>query len=262
LLFLAMTFDPSRLQRLLTTASFGRSLHFEPVVGSTMDLAREAGRAGAPHGHVVVADEQTAGRGRFGRRWVAPAGANVMFTMLLRPHVVALQQLSMTAALAVADGVRTTAEIEPVFKWPNDVQVSGRKLAGILIEAELLGAAPAFALVGVGLNVNVDTSSEREIAAIAVSLRDITGTVHPREEVLAAVLGSFEAWYERSRRGSVRDAWAARLVTLGQPISVTFAGRVEQGIAESVTETGALVLRRADGSAVELPAGEVTTRVT
>jgi BirA family biotin operon repressor/biotin-[acetyl-CoA-carboxylase] ligase len=226
-----------------------------------MDLAREAGRAGAPHGHVVAADEQTAGRGRFGRRWIAPAGANVMFTLLLRPDARALQQLSMTAALAVADGMRTAAGIEPVFKWPNDVQVGGRKLAGILIEAEFSGAEPEFALVGVGLNVNVDTSTEPEIAAIAASLRDITGTEHPREEVLAAVLNSFETWYEQSRRGSVRDAWAARLVTLGQPISVSFAGKVEHGTAESVTETGALVLRRADGSTVELPAGEVTTRV-
>jgi BirA family biotin operon repressor/biotin-[acetyl-CoA-carboxylase] ligase len=226
-----------------------------------MDLAREAGRAGAPHGHVVAADEQTAGRGRFGRRWVAPAGANVMFTLLLRPDARVLQQLSMAAALAVADGVRAAAGVEPAFKWPNDVQVGGRKLAGILIEAEFTGAEPQFALVGVGLNVNVDTSTEPEIAAIAVSLCDITGSVHPRETVLAAVLGSFETWYERSQRGSVRDAWAARLVTLGQPISVSFAGKVEHGTAESVTETGALVLRRADGSIVELPAGEVTTRV-
>ena len=256
-----MAFDAARFRALLTTAAFGRSFHYEPVVGSTMDLAREAGRAGAPHGHVVLADEQTAGRGRFGRRWIAPAGVNLSFTLVLRPDVAALERLSMVAALGVADGVRQATGVESVFKWPNDLQVGGRKLAGILIEAELAGARPEFALVGIGLNVNLDTGAEPEIASIAVSLRDLTGSEHLREAVLAAVLASLEAWYARADTRLVRDAWAARLVTLGQQISVSFAGQVESGVAESVTDAGALVLRRGDGSMVELPAGEVTTHV-
>ena len=256
-----MAFDAARFQSLLTTTAFGRSFHYEPVVGSTMDLAREAGRAGAPHGHVVLADEQTAGRGRFGRRWIAPAGVNLSFTLLLRPDVAALERLSMAAALGVADGVRQAAGVEPVFKWPNDLQVDGRKLAGILIESELAGARPQFALVGIGVNVNLGTGAVPEIAPIAVSLRDLTGREHPREPVLAAILASLESWYARADTPLTRDAWAARLVTLGRQISVSFAGQVESGVAESVTATGALLLRRADGTAVELPAGEVTTRV-
>jgi BirA family biotin operon repressor/biotin-[acetyl-CoA-carboxylase] ligase len=256
-----MAFDSSRLRALLTTECFGRSFHFEPVAGSTMDLAREAGRAGAPHGHAVLADEQTAGRGRFGRRWIAPAGVNLSFTLVLRPDIAALERLSMIAALGVADGIRESTGVDPVFKWPNDLQVDGRKLAGILIEAELSGARPELALVGVGLNVNLDTSAEPEIAPIAVSLRDVTGREQPRERVLAAVLAGLERWYACADAALVRDAWAARLVTLGQRISVSFAGRVERGVAESVTHSGALVLRRDDGAVIELPAGEVTTRL-
>jgi BirA family biotin operon repressor/biotin-[acetyl-CoA-carboxylase] ligase len=254
-------FDVARFRSLLTTATFGRSFAYEPVVGSTMDLARAAGRAGAPHGHVALADEQTAGRGRFGRRWVAPAGVNLTFTLLLRPDRFALERLSMVAALGVADGVRAACGVAPRFKWPNDVQLDGRKLAGILIEAEFQGDHPDFALVGIGLNVNLETATAPEVADIAVSLRDALGHPLPREAVLADVLRAFEDCYRGVRADPVHEAWAARLATLGQAIRADFAGQVEHGVAESVTETGALRLRRPDGSLIVLPAGEVTTRV-
>jgi BirA family transcriptional regulator, biotin operon repressor / biotin---[acetyl-CoA-carboxylase] ligase len=256
-----MPFDTDRFLSLLTTSRIGRPFRFEPSVPSTMDEARTAGRSGAPHGYTVLADEQTAGRGRFGRRWVAPPGSNLTFTVLVRPQLPVLERLSMVAALAVRDGVHATTGIEPAFKWPNDVQIDGRKLAGILIEAELSGDQPSFALVGIGLNVNQDTHAEAEIAQIAVSLRDLLGRDLAREDLLAAVLRSFESWYDRAPDAAVCEAWSSRLVTLGQTISVAFAGQVETGVAESVTDTGALCLRRADGSLVVLPAGEVTTRL-
>ncbi|MGH2600504.1 MAG: biotin--[acetyl-CoA-carboxylase] ligase [Dehalococcoidia bacterium] len=255
-----MRFDLVRFHSLLQTTAIGASLEYEPVVGSTMDVARGAGHAGAPHGHTVLADEQTAGRGRFGRRWVAPPGANLTFTLVVRPSLAALERLSMIAALAVADGVRETAGVQPLFKWPNDVLIDGRKLAGILIEAEFAGDRPAFALVGIGLNVNAETAADREIAEIAVSLRDLTGHELSREAVLAAVLGSFERWYGQASEPAVLEAWSSRLMTLGGEISVSFRGDVESGIAESVSDAGALRLRRADGSLIELAAGEVTTR--
>jgi len=196
-----------------------------------------------------------------GRRWVAPPGSNLTFTILVRPAIEALEMLSIIAALAVGDGVRAVTGIDPVFKWPNDVQVDGRKLAGILIEAEFSGDQPSFALVGIGLNVNQESRAEPEIAGIAVSLRDLLGHEVEREAVLAAVLDSFERWYDRAPDATIVDTWSSRLVTLGQTISVSFAGQVETGLAESVTPVGALRLRRPDGSAVVLPAGEVTTRL-
>jgi BirA family biotin operon repressor/biotin-[acetyl-CoA-carboxylase] ligase len=253
--------DVERVRALIGGSPIGVSLRYEPVVGSTMDVAREAARAGAAHGFVVVADEQTAGRGRFGRRWVAPAGANLTFTILVRPDRSRLERLSVLAALAVGDGVQDATDLRSRFKWPNDVQVDGRKLAGILVESELDGEQPAFALVGIGLNVNADTAGGDEIREIAVSIRDLLGAETEREAVLAAVLRAFGRWYDEDDARAVIGAWSERLVTLGQQVRVSFAGQVEEGLAESVTAAGALLLRRADGSTVELPAGEVTTRV-
>lgn len=256
-----MAWDTQGYEAALHTRTIGRTLRHVAVTPSTMDLGREAGQTGEPHGLVIVADEQTAGRGRFGRRWVAPAGANLTFTVLVRPDQGTLERLSIVAALAVADAARAVASVEPSFKWPNDVQIDGRKLAGILVEAEFRGEQPNFALVGIGLNVNVETAAVAEIAEIAVSLRDAAGHGLAREATLAALLHSFERWYERATDDTVIAAWSERLVTLGQEVRVSFAGEIEQGVAESVTSSGALRLRRADGSLVILPAGEVTTRM-
>lgn len=255
-----MAFDLSRFHSALADYHLTATLRYQPSVPSTMDLARAAGWEGAASGLVLLADEQTAGRGRFGRRWVAPAGANLTCTLLLRPETARLQRLSMVAALALADGVAQATGVQPLFKWPNDLQVDGRKLAGILIEAEFAGEQPLFALVGMGLNVNQDTSALPEVREIAVSLRDLLGHEVNREELLAALLASFRRWYDEPNAVTVRDAWAARLVTLGQEIAVTFAGAVERGRAEAVDESGALLLRRLDGSLVTLPAGEVSLR--
>jgi len=255
-------FHHKRFVAALATEQIGRAFQYQPVVGSTMDVARTAAQDGAPHGYTVLADEQTAGRGRFARRWIAPAGANLTFTILVRPDRAVLERLSIVAALAVAGGVQRVTGVEPRFKWPNDVHVDERKLAGILVEAAYIGDTPAFALVGIGLNVNAETSTVAEISAIAVSLRDLLGVPVEREPLLAAVLASFEYWYERASEGQIVDDWAARLTTIGRQITVSFAGTIEHGVAESVTESGALCLRRTDGTVVVLPAGEVTTQLT
>lgn len=255
-----MTFDLQRFHDALAAHGLIAPLRYQLSVSSTMDLARTAGWDSVEGVCLFLADEQTAGRGRFGRRWVAPAGANLTFTLLLRPKTARLQRLSMVAALAVADGVAAFSGVHPAFKWPNDLQVGGRKLAGILIEAEFVGEQPRFALVGIGLNVNQETAAVPEVRDIAVSLRDLLGHTLAREELLVALLISFHRWYEEPSAAVVRDAWAARLVTLGQAIEVRFGDDIERGRAESVSESGALRLRRPDGSLVELPAGEVSLR--
>lgn len=256
-------FDLARFYELSTPErTIGRTLHYQPVVGSTMDVARTLAQAGAAHGLVVLADEQTQGRGRFARRWVAPAGTNLTFTILLRPSTAVLASLSMIAALAVADGVAATSNLHPAFKWPNDLLLGARKLAGILIESEFQGDRPAFALVGIGLNVNMASAVNAETATVAVSLRDLLGHDTPREELLAAVLLAFERWSDSADAdgAAVVEAWSSRLTTLGQAVEVSFAGRIERGVAERVTGSGALILRRPDGSEVTLPAGEVSLR--
>ncbi len=237
-----------RVRQLLTTTS------------STMDEVRARAETGAGEGLVVVADEQTAGRGRLGRAWVAPAGVNLYLSILVRPPLAAMKRLGMIAPLAVADAVAAVGGPEVSFKWPNDVRVGERKLCGVLIEGEFAGERPAFAIVGIGLNVNLDPTRYPEIAGLATSIARETGGPVSREEALAALLNAFERRYDTEDGEGLRRAWRARLDTLGREVDVTFAGRTEHGIAEDVDAEGALVLRRADGATVTLPAGEVTLR--
>ncbi len=245
----------------LNTAFVGRRLLHHASVSSTQDVARSEAEGGAPEGTAVVAEEQTAGRGRLGRSWVSPAGANLYVTLVLRPSLERMRSLSMVAPLAVAQAVETTTRLSPRIKWPNDLLVAGRKLAGVLIDTELSGQMPKYSLVGVGLNVNLDVQAIPEIASIAISLRQELGHEVSREEVLAAFLNRFEALYVESERGTaVYEAWRSRLETLGRRVRVTSGDQVEEGLAEDVDAEGNLILRRPDESRVTVVAGEVTLR--
>ena len=243
----------------LATERIGQALLFLPATTSTMDVARRHAERGAAEGLVALADEQTAGRGRLGRQWVAPAGVNLLGTLLLRPTREQAALLSMVAPLAVAEAAASVG-VEARFKWPNDVLVGGRKLAGILIEGAFQGDSPSYALVGIGLNVNLETAAEPSIAAIATSLRDITGTACSREAVLATLLTACERHYMATSAADLRALWRDRLDTLGQAVQATFAGRTEEGVAEDVDREGGLILRRPDGSRVMISAGDVTLR--
>jgi len=224
-----------------------------------MEVARSLAVHGAPSGAVVLAEEQEQGRGRLSRRWFSPPGVNLYLSIVLRPTLERLPVLAMIAPLAVVDGVRTACGLECTLKWPNDVQVKGRKLAGVLVESELIGGQPELAIAGVGINVNYDSSGEPEIAEIATSTMRETGAEQERELLLARFLEAFERWYE-APVDEIRSLWRARLTTLGQTVRVVLGQQVEEGLAEDVTGDGSLILRRTDGSCITLPAGEVTLR--
>jgi BirA family transcriptional regulator, biotin operon repressor / biotin---[acetyl-CoA-carboxylase] ligase len=250
-------FSVHRLQDLLRTSWLGRTIMYEPVVGSTMDIARALdGRPGA-HGTVVVADRQTAGVGRFGRRWLTPPGGNIACSIFLVPDLPQLKALPIVTAVALVDVMSRGCDLECQIKWPNDVQAGGKKLAGILIESALAGEQPRFAISGFGINVNYDTRAEPEIATTATSLMAGTGREHEREWVLAACLNAFEALYE-APPGDVLERWRAYLNTLGRRIRVAIGDITEEGRAEDVEDDGSLILRRDDGRRVILAAGEVT----
>ena len=149
--------------------------------------------------------------------------------------------------------------LAPRLKWPNDVLVGGRKIAGILIETELSGDAVKYALVGIGLNVNFDVGAVPEIAGIATSVRRELGRDTSREELLAALLNAFEVRYEQALEDdAVFQAWRSRLETLGRRVRATLGERVEEGVAEDVDAEGNLLVRRDDGSLAVVEAGDVT----
>lgn len=232
-----------------------RLLSFD-TVGSTNDEAKRLARAGAEAGALVWAREQSAGRGRRGRRWVSPPG-NLYLSLVLRPACPASRaaQLGFVAALAVGD---TLAALDRLFyKWPNDVLVAGRKIAGILLESEMgSGGALAFLVVGVGVNL-ASAPEDAELPATSVAIE--TGTAPSPVTALEAFARHFELWLERWRRDGfapVRSAWRARAVGLGGPIRVRLDNTTLAGRFIDIDEEGALLLETG-GERRRIAAGEV-----
>ncbi len=253
-------FDVTRYRGLLTTESFGREIIFESSTGSTMDVARGAAKQGAPEGTIAVADEQTSGRGRLGRSWVTPPRANLASTLIMHPNLDHTRQISMIAPLAVCDAIEADCGIVADIKWPNDVHIAGRKLAGVLIESTL-EPGPPLVLVGTGINVNFDPAEHAEIRDIATSLLRETGHLHDRESVLAAYVANFERMYLESARGvSMMPRWKNRLVTLGQHVHASWPGGEATGLAEDVDDDGGLIVRIASDATITVQAGDVTLR--
>lgn len=245
---------------LLHTNFVGRRIVYLTSTSSTQDVARREAEEGAPEGTLVIAEAQTAGRGRFKRKWVSPAGLNLYLTLVLRPDIERLRSLSLVGPLAVCRAVEQVTAVRPLIKWPNDVQVEGRKLSGVLVESEFSGSEPRFALVGIGVNVNYKVT-DPEIAHTATSLVQEAGKEVSREKLLGALLNHFEELYSRSGSGrQVYEAWKQRLDTLGRTITVRFRDEAFEGVAEDVDGEGNLRLRLADGNVMTFEAGEVSLR--
>lgn len=258
----------------LRTRYVGRPVYYWPAIGSTNDELKLLAEEGAPEGTLAIADQQTAGRGRLDRKWIAPAGSSLLASLLFRPTFLEPnqgQQLTMICSLAVADAVTQITGMQPALKWPNDLLLDGKKLAGILTE---LGFSAGFrsgeaeriawAIVGVGLNVNLDFQSAPIrrawpwLADRAVSLATVSGMRVSRLRLLHSYLGHVEVRYDALRAGhSPHQEWASRLVTLGGHVIIDAPDGVYRGVAEIVDETGALMLRQLDGRLRRVIAGDV-----
>lgn len=264
-----------KVEKALEPLKLWRRVTYLPATGSTNDVVKALAAQGALEGTVVVADEQTAGRGRMSRRWLAPPGDCLLCSLLFRPELplTQAQWLTMLCSLAAADAVEKVTGLRAALKWPNDLitqspipqtthQVSPqawKKLAGILTETGVTGKRLEFAVVGIGINVNVAPDALPTLAPDATSILAETGREVDRVTLLTALLMGVEARYERLRAGtSPRAEWAARLATLGQRVDVATSRGVLAGVAESVDEDGALLLRASDGALHRLLAGDVT----
>ena len=209
------------------------------VTDSTNERARALAAAGAPHGTLVTADEQSAGRGRQGRAWSAPARSAVLMSVVLREL---RESLPLAAAVAVCEALPADAQI----KWPNDVWIGGRKVAGILVEGR---PQEGWAVLGIGLNVTTDEfPPELEATSLALEGRPLSVPA-----TLAAVLASLDAWLPRPIE-EVLAAWRTRDALLGRP--VRWANGSKEGTAAGVDSSGALIVETAGGR-VSLDAGEV-----
>ena len=251
--------SPAYLHQELRTKVIGQNILYYPVTSSTMDVAKQAVREGAEEGTIVIADHQTAGRGRFGRKWLEPPDSSILLSIILHPKLEELPRLGMAASLAVMRCIEKVTGLKPVIKWPNDIIIEGKKICGHLIESEIANETVQSAILGIGLNVNLDPSSIPEIAETATSLKEMLKEEVSRAEILRALLGEFEELYDAMRQGEPIDKlWRHHLETLGQQVTVKCGDEVHQGYAESVDEEGNLLLRCPDGSLLTITAGDVT----
>ena len=254
--------DIPALERALAHRTIGHRIHHYDLIGSTMDESRRLASDGAAEGTVVIAEEQTAGRGRFNRAWVSPRGENLSFSVILTPLASQLPYMNMAATLAVARTVEDCAGLKPTIKWPNDVRVGGLKISGILIETAIESEDAVCAIIGVGVNVNFDPSLYDEIANISTSLYRETGQRRNRTPVLQTLLEHFDDAYAAVRAGkSLTAEWSAMLDTLGRTVTLRSQHEVIEGVAESVDEQGNLLVRQPDGSLHTATAGEVTSQL-
>jgi BirA family biotin operon repressor/biotin-[acetyl-CoA-carboxylase] ligase len=247
----------------------GWDISYRPSVGSTNDLALNAGRQGAPEGLVVVAEEQTAGRGRLGRRWLAPPETCLLMSLLFRPPEPFARyaaRTTMLCGLALSMAIGEVAAVPATLKWPNDLIVEGegpwRKVAGMLSEIGLEGEAPSCVVVGIGLNVNVAPADLPHLAPNATSLLAESGHPVDRVALLDAFLQHVERFYAQLRRGwDPLPLWREHLAWLGCAVEVHTPTEVVTGVAEDVDGEGALQLRLPDGSRRSLPVGDISLRV-
>lgn len=249
-----MELNHERLARLLTPRQF----RYFQRVDSTQDLAREWLQGGAPAGAVVIADEQIKGRGRHGRDWVTPPGSALALSVILRPAVEALPQVTMLGALAIAGMLDKLGADDVSIKWPNDVQLNGRKVCGVLPEAVWNGSSLQGVILGMGVNVRVDFSGT-PLADTAISIEPALRRTMNRAELLALLLGQVDLWAEQLGQTALFAAWKARLATLGQEVTISQeAGNALRGIAQAVDSQGALLLRDERGEVHRILAGDVS----
>lgn len=252
--------NPELIQRDLPTRFIGQKIIYYPSLTSTMDAAKKEALWGAEAGTVVLAGEQTAGRGRLQRSWLSPVGG-LAFSVILRPNLSYLPYMVMLASLAVTYGIRSLTGLKPQIKWPNDVLIGEKKVCGILIENDIRKNILKHMVIGIGINVNLQVDQHPEIASIATSLSDQLSRQVPRAEVLRAVLVEMDRLYADLPNGErLLNQWKNNLVTIGLQVQINMGNQIYTGLAESVTDNGSLMIREKDGHLVKIIAGDVMLR--
>jgi BirA family biotin operon repressor/biotin-[acetyl-CoA-carboxylase] ligase len=250
--------SPASITNNLDTRFVGQRVIYYPRLTSTMDVAKREAQQGAAEGTIIVADEQTVGKGRLNRGWLSPEG-NIALSIVLYPSLPYLPFLIMLASLSVVHSIEAVTGLKSQVKWPNDILINGRKVCGILIESEVRGDMVEYAIMGIGVNVNLRLSSFTEILSTVTSLCDELGGEVSRLSLIQRLLVEIERFYLSLLAGeSIYEEWRDRLVTLGKRVQVKTGKTVYKGIAESVAGDGSLLLRQSDGSLTKIVAGDAT----
>ncbi len=235
---------------------YPRPVRFHAQIGSTNDVALDWLREGAVHGAVVIADEQVKGKGRLGRVWQTPPGTALIVSVILRPQIEHLPQITMLGALAIYDMVKHLGLAQVGVKWPNDVMLSGLKVSGILPEAVWENGELSGVVLGMGINVRINFANT-ELADRAISIEPVLGRPVSRLDLLVNLLGRLDYWMERLGSDELFNTWQNRLITLGQQVRLVTANKEIYGTAQSVDGDGALNILQADGRVERVIAGDI-----
>jgi BirA family biotin operon repressor/biotin-[acetyl-CoA-carboxylase] ligase len=247
----------------LNTKRFGRNLRLLGSVPSTQDELRLLAEQGAPEGTLVIAEQQTSGRGRMGRSWISPAGKGIWMSLLLRPPVPLplTPQLTLLAAVALSRAISRIVPLEIGIKWPNDLLVNGKKISGILLESAAEDERLRYVVVGLGISVNLEPEDyPEELLEKAISLKMASGSSINRSELIASILEEFERLYDLYLQEGftpIRSLWEAHSVTLNNPTQLYTPQGSFHGIPRGLDPMGGLQVELEDGSYRTIYSAEV-----
>lgn len=248
----------------LRTKHIGKNIHAFSLTDSTNTKAFELALHGAPEGAVVVAEGQRKGKGRLGRRWESPKGVNIYTSVVLRPKISPslASQITLLAAVATAMAIEKTTKVLPDIKWPNDLLIRNKKVAGILMELDSEADIINFIILGIGIDVNLDCRSlPSDIARTATSLKDETGIIFERVPIIQELFRQLERWYDvftAKGFGPIITEWERLSIMAGKYIRVSFLKETKEGVALGLDTDGALLLRLPTGKIERVVAGDVT----
>ena len=244
----------------------GRSLCCQDSVDSTNNLAKQLAKQNAPHGLLIISEEQTGGKGRIGRGWASPKSKGLWLSVLLRPNLLPQDapKSTLLAAVAVCQAVNTVAGVQAKIKWPNDILLNGKKLVGILSEMGAEYGKLNYVVIGIGLNTNAERQDfPTDVQDIAISLHQAATKEFSRDEVLAEILWQMEKLVEEAETkgfASILEQWRKMNCTTGNKVKVIAQDETYLGKALDIDETGMLIVERENGVIDKVVAGDVSIR--
>ncbi len=243
----------------LNTKFIAKKIHYFDYLSSTMDMAMQLGIQGASNGTLVLAESQTKGRGRLGRSWFSPKYKGIYFSLILRPNIPpsASPMLTLLAAVSICEAVKKIVSLDAQIKWPNDVFICNKKIAGILTEMNAEVDKVNFVVIGIGLNVNNDKKS---LIAQATSLKEQAGQSISRILLLQELLRRIENNYsilEDKGVQAIIDKWRSFTLTLGRRVKVYCQDKHVEGAAVDIDQDGALLIRKDSGLMQKVFSGDV-----
>ncbi len=254
---------PSEIKPILKTQWIGKTIHHFHELDSTNSKAYQLALNGAKEGEVVIAEFQEKGRGRLGRKWSSPPFLNLYLSVILRPNISPHRAsfITLMAAIAAADAIQKFSGLLPLIKWPNDILLRDRKIAGLLNEIHSEMDRIHFVILGIGVNLNMDHQIfSKEIRAVSTSLKIEMGQPISRKMFLRSLLLELEKWYSiflKEDSEVILKAWRDRARIQGRQVKVTSFGKVLTGTAVEIDSDGALILETEDGKRTRVVAGDV-----